>query len=82
MRFLTTGRCGHNSQLIGDAGASNTVHLLWLQATLLSYAKSLGDRPFLPDGPGTQLGRTGRFWGQHIWVSRLGEAVSMSLLSR
>jgi 3,4-dehydroadipyl-CoA semialdehyde dehydrogenase len=49
--------------------------------TLAYYAKlgeSLGDSNFLPDGAGIQLGRTGRFWGQHIRTPRLGAAVHIN----
>ncbi len=38
-------------------------------------AKSLGDRRILPDGEGLQLGRSPRFWGQHIYVPKAGVAV-------
>ena len=46
--------------------------------TLASYAelgKELGDRTFLADGDGIQLGRSPRFWGQHVFVPRVGVAV-------
>jgi oxepin-CoA hydrolase/3-oxo-5,6-dehydrosuberyl-CoA semialdehyde dehydrogenase len=49
--------------------------------TLAAYAalgEKLPDRPFLVDGDGLQLGRTGRFWGQHIWVPRPGVAVHIN----
>ncbi|MFO1050822.1 MAG: 3,4-dehydroadipyl-CoA semialdehyde dehydrogenase [Planctomycetota bacterium] len=49
--------------------------------TLAAYAKlaeSLGDDNFLPDGDGIQLGRTARFWGQHIRVPRPGVAVHVN----
>tara|TARA_R110002126_G_scaffold11114_15_gene50472 strand:+ start:11289 stop:12875 length:1587 start_codon:yes stop_codon:yes gene_type:complete len=49
--------------------------------TLAAYAhtaKSLGDRPYLVDGDGMQLGRTARFWGQHVWVPRQGVAVHIN----
>ncbi len=49
--------------------------------TLAAYAhfsKGLGERPFLPDGEGIQLGRTARFWGQHILVPRQGVAVHVN----
>ena len=61
----------------GDAkfdidGATGTL------AAYAGYAKGLGDRPFLPDGAGTQLSRSARFWGQHIRVPRLGAAVHIN----
>ncbi|MFT5462472.1 MAG: 3,4-dehydroadipyl-CoA semialdehyde dehydrogenase, partial [Planctomycetota bacterium] len=49
--------------------------------TLSSYAffaKSLPDKRFLPDGEGTQLGRTARFWGEHISVPREGVAIHIN----
>ena len=42
------------------------------------FAKELGDRTFLSDGDGIQLGRTARFWGQHIRVPRHGAAVHIN----
>lgn len=49
--------------------------------TLAAYAglaKSLPDRPFLVDGEGVQLGRTARFFGQHVLVPRRGVAVHVN----
>ena len=49
--------------------------------TLASYAalaKGLGDRPFLVDGAGAQLGRSPRFFGQHVMVPRHGVAVHVN----
>jgi len=49
--------------------------------TLASYAyfaKGCGARTFLSDGDGIQLGRTARFWGQHILVPRPGAAVHIN----
>ncbi len=49
--------------------------------TLAYYAalgESLGDRRVLFDGEGVQLGRTARFWGQHVLVPRLGAAVHIN----
>ncbi|MEL6714086.1 MAG: aldehyde dehydrogenase family protein, partial [Planctomycetota bacterium] len=69
------GRNGGNTR--GDAkfdidGATGTL------AAYASFGKRLGDRPFLPDGDGLQLGRTARFWGQHIRVPRRGVAVHIN----
>jgi oxepin-CoA hydrolase/3-oxo-5,6-dehydrosuberyl-CoA semialdehyde dehydrogenase len=50
-------------------------------ATLLAYAETgaaLGDRRFLVDGEGVQLGRSARFHGQHISVPRRGVAVHVN----
>ncbi|MEO0480654.1 MAG: 3,4-dehydroadipyl-CoA semialdehyde dehydrogenase [Planctomycetota bacterium] len=49
--------------------------------TLAAYAsigKRLGDGNTLPDGDGIQLGRTGRFWGQHIRTPRPGVALHIN----
>ncbi|MDF1703017.1 MAG: 3,4-dehydroadipyl-CoA semialdehyde dehydrogenase, partial [Planctomycetota bacterium] len=42
------------------------------------FAKDLGERGFVSDGAGIQLGRTARFWGQHIRVPLLGAAVHIN----
>lgn len=49
--------------------------------TLAAYAslgKRMAETPTLPDGEGTQLGRTARWWGQHIRVPRPGVAVHIN----
>ncbi|MCC6409537.1 MAG: 3,4-dehydroadipyl-CoA semialdehyde dehydrogenase [Planctomycetes bacterium] len=49
--------------------------------TLAAYAgfgSALGSRRFLVDGAGVQLGRTARFWGEHVLVPRLGAAVHVN----
>lgn len=49
--------------------------------TLAAYAKwaqELGDVRILADGEGLQLGRTARFWGQHVLVPRRGVAVHIN----
>ena len=61
----------------GDAkfdidGATGTL------AAYAALAETLPARGFLSDGPGTQLGRTPRFWGQHILVPRPGVAVHVN----
>ncbi|MEZ6013883.1 MAG: 3,4-dehydroadipyl-CoA semialdehyde dehydrogenase [Planctomycetota bacterium] len=47
-------------------------------AAYASFGKGLGDKPYLVDGEGAQLGRTARFWGQHIRVPRRGVAVHIN----
>jgi oxepin-CoA hydrolase/3-oxo-5,6-dehydrosuberyl-CoA semialdehyde dehydrogenase len=42
------------------------------------WAKSLGDQHFMLDGEGLQLGRTARFWGQHVLLPRTGAAVHIN----
>lgn len=61
----------------GDAkfdldGATGTL------AAYASFGKRLGQRPFLTDGEGVQLGRTPRYWGEHVWVTRPGVAVHIN----
>jgi 3,4-dehydroadipyl-CoA semialdehyde dehydrogenase len=49
--------------------------------TLAAYARygaELGERKFLYDGPGVQLGRTARFWGEHVFTPRHGVAVHIN----
>ncbi len=49
--------------------------------TLAAYAqfgKELGERPYASDGAPTQLGRTPRFSGQHVWVPKPGIAVHVN----
>lgn len=49
--------------------------------TLAAYAyfgKDVGDRGFLTDGDGIQLGRTARFWGRHVLVPMRGAAVHIN----
>jgi 3,4-dehydroadipyl-CoA semialdehyde dehydrogenase len=49
--------------------------------TLAAYAalgKKLGERRFLTDGDGEQIGRTPRFWAEHVLVPRRGVAVHVN----
>ena len=49
--------------------------------TLAAYADlapELGDTQVLVDGDGTQLGRSARLYGQHVYVSRVGVAVHVN----
>jgi 3,4-dehydroadipyl-CoA semialdehyde dehydrogenase len=43
-----------------------------------SLGKSLGDRRFVSDGEGEALGRSPRFFGQHLWTTRPGLAVHVN----
>jgi oxepin-CoA hydrolase/3-oxo-5,6-dehydrosuberyl-CoA semialdehyde dehydrogenase len=46
--------------------------------TLAHYAglgRSIGERHFFVDGEGERLGRSARFWGQHLMMPRSGAAV-------
>ena len=49
--------------------------------TLAHYAAlaaELGDRPYILDGAGIQLGRSPRFWGQHVLLPLTGVAVHVN----
>ncbi|MBL8859474.1 MAG: 3,4-dehydroadipyl-CoA semialdehyde dehydrogenase [Planctomycetes bacterium] len=49
--------------------------------TLMYYAglgEKLGARTLLSDGEGLQLGRTARFWGQHVYTTRPGVALHIN----
>lgn len=42
-------------------------------------ASEFGERPhFAPDGEGAPLGRSAKFWGQHVWVPKHGVAVHIN----
>ncbi|MBM3976085.1 MAG: 3,4-dehydroadipyl-CoA semialdehyde dehydrogenase [Planctomycetes bacterium] len=61
----------------GDAkfdidGATGTL------AYYAGLAKALPEGNVLPDGAGIQLGRTARYWGQHVHVPRPGVAVHIN----
>lgn len=47
-------------------------------AAYAGFAKSLPATPYLVDGEGVQLGRTPRFFGQHVYVARPGVAVHVN----
>lgn len=61
----------------GDAkfdldGCTGTLH------AYASLGTELGEGNALADGPGVQLGRSPRYWGQHHWVTRPGVAVHIN----
>jgi 3,4-dehydroadipyl-CoA semialdehyde dehydrogenase len=47
-------------------------------AAYAHWAKGLGETKVMLDGDGLQLGRTPRFWGQHVLVPREGVAVHVN----
>lgn len=70
-----SARNGGNTR--GDAkfdidGAANTLGFY------AGLGKSLPEGNHLPDGEGSQLGRTARFWGQHLLTTRPGVAVHVN----
>ncbi|MHC5069861.1 MAG: aldehyde dehydrogenase family protein, partial [Planctomycetota bacterium] len=88
LKALSAALHEHRDQLIeistanggntrGDAkfdidGATGTL------AAYAAFGKKLGETNRLPDGDGAQLGRTPRWWGQHILVPRTGVAVHIN----
>lgn len=69
------GRNGGNTR--GDAkfdldGASGTL------AYYAHLSKELPETPWLTDGAGTQLGRTARFWSEHVMLPRPGVALHIN----
>ncbi|QDU85702.1 3,4-dehydroadipyl-CoA semialdehyde dehydrogenase [Planctomycetes bacterium Pla163] len=74
---LITLSAANGGSTRGDAkfdldGATGTL------AAYASFGKRLGDRRFLVDGDGEQLGRTPRFWVQHVRVPLTGVAVHIN----
>ncbi len=69
---VANGGCTRGDAKFDIDGATGTL------AAYAHYAKALPERPYLVDGDGVQLGRTARFWGQHIWVTRPGAAVHIN----
>ncbi len=79
---------GHREELIGlsMSNGGNTrgdakFDIDGATGTLAAYAwlgKKLGERGFLTDGEGVQLGRTPRFWGEHVFTPRLGVALHIN----
>jgi len=69
------GRNGGNTR--GDAkfdldGASGTL------AYYAHLSKAMPETPWIPDGEGTQLGRTARFWAEHVLMPRPGVALHIN----
>ncbi|HPF13002.1 MAG: 3,4-dehydroadipyl-CoA semialdehyde dehydrogenase [Planctomycetes bacterium] len=66
------GGCTRGDAKFDIDGATGTL------AAYAHFAKSMGDKSYLLDGEGLQLGRTARFWGQHVRVPRRGVAVHIN----
>ena len=79
---------GHREELIdlsmsngGNTRGDAKFDIDGATGTLSAYAwlgKKLGERSFLTDGPGVQLGRSPRFWGEHVFTPRLGVALHIN----
>lgn len=69
---IANGGCTRGDAKFDIDGATGTL------AAYAAFAKGLPDGNVLPDGDGIQLGRTPRFWGQHVRVPREGVAVHVN----
>ena len=88
LRAMSRALHAHRDELIGLAilNGGNTrsdakFDIDGASGTLAAYADlaaELGDARVLVDGDATQLGRSARLFGQHVWVSRHGVAVHVN----
>jgi oxepin-CoA hydrolase/3-oxo-5,6-dehydrosuberyl-CoA semialdehyde dehydrogenase len=88
LKALSTAIHEHRDELIGlsiqSAGTTRSdakFDIDGATGTLAAYAhfaKAIEEDAFLVDGEGGQLGRTPRFWGQHILVPKHGIAVHIN----
>ncbi|MCA8957719.1 MAG: 3,4-dehydroadipyl-CoA semialdehyde dehydrogenase [Planctomycetes bacterium] len=88
LKTLSAALHGHREELIelsvqngGNTRGDAKFDIDGAIGTLAAYAelgKELGDGNHLPDGEGVQLGRSPRFWGQHMWVTRPGITVHIN----
>ncbi len=69
---VQNGGCTRGDAKFDIDGATGTL------AAYAAWGAKLGDRRFLSDGDGVQLGRTARYWGQHVLVPRPGVAVHIN----
>ena len=66
---IVNGGCTRSDAKFDLDGAALVLH------HYAEIGRSLGDRRIILDGEGTPLGRSPRFWAQHMWVPRHGVAV-------
>ncbi|MGE0143344.1 MAG: 3,4-dehydroadipyl-CoA semialdehyde dehydrogenase [Planctomycetota bacterium] len=88
LEALSAAIHGHRDELIalsaqngGSTRGDAKFDIDGASGTLTAYAKlgkSLGEASHLPDGDGIQLGRTARYWGQHVYLTRPGVAVHVN----
>ena len=71
LSLLSTGATRKDAKFDLD-GATGTI------SYYAGLGKQLGDARWLVDGDGTQLGRTARFWGEHVRLPRRGVAVHIN----
>ncbi len=66
---VANGGCTRSDAKFDVDGAIGTL------AAYADFGRKLGDGHVLADGEGAALGRSPRFWGQHIFTPKLGAAV-------
>jgi len=69
---MQNGGCTRGDAKFDIDGATGTL------AAYARFARALPEGSLLPDGEGIQLGRTPRFWGQHVRVPLQGAAVHIN----
>ena len=69
---MQNGGCTRGDAKFDIDGATGTL------AAYARFARALPEGALLPDGEGIQLGRTPRFWGQHVRVPLQGAAVHVN----
>ena len=69
---MQNGGCTRGDAKFDIDGATGTL------AAYARFARALPEGALLPDGEGIQLGRTPRFWGQHVRVPLQGAAVHIN----
>jgi oxepin-CoA hydrolase/3-oxo-5,6-dehydrosuberyl-CoA semialdehyde dehydrogenase len=69
---IANGGCTRSDAKFDIDGAVGTL------AAYADLAQQLGERHVLVDGDATQLGRSARLFGQHVWVTRRGVAVHVN----
>jgi oxepin-CoA hydrolase/3-oxo-5,6-dehydrosuberyl-CoA semialdehyde dehydrogenase len=71
LSLLNTGATRKDAKFDIDGGTFTLAHYAGL-------GRALGDRRYLLDGDGIQLGRSARFWGQHLFFPLSGAAVHVN----
>ena len=66
---ILNGGCTRGDAKFDIDGAIGTL------AAYAEFGREMGDQKILADGEGIQLGRSPRFWGQHIYTPKHGVAV-------
>ena len=69
---VQNGGCTRSDAKFDVDGATGTL------MAYAAFAKGLPETPWIQDGEGVQLGRTARFWGQHVFLPRPGVALHVN----